>query len=88
VVLITKFHELKRLMSAQPIANQGSWFAIDMISGLWVKHMLHPVEADFGISISCFRTGKVPPRSGVCSPCALVGGRRPGDEQRQGVTTI
>jgi hypothetical protein len=52
MILMAKFYELKRLMGAESIADQNSWFVSGTISCLRIEHALHPAQADYNTGIA------------------------------------
>jgi hypothetical protein len=67
-------------MRAKVIIDQDSRSVIRPSSCLRVKYTLNPVQADGGVGISSFGTGKVPSRSGVSRPDASMCGCWPDNE--------
>ena len=52
-------------MWTKSIADQYSRPILRSILGLWVKHVLDPVQADSRIRIPCLGMAKMPSRSGI-----------------------
>jgi hypothetical protein len=72
-------------MSAESITDQELRPITHSISSLWIKHMLHLVQADVRIYISRLRAGKVPSGRGVSGPRTSMGGSRPDNKRTQGL---
>jgi hypothetical protein len=70
-------------MRAKVITDQDSRPVIRSSPCLRVKYTLNPVQADGGVRLSSFRTGKVPFRSGMSGPGASMCGCWPDDERME-----
>ena len=70
-------------MRAKAITDQDSRSVMRPGLCLRVKYTLNPVQADGGVGISGFGTGKVPSRGGVSHPGASMCGCWPDDERME-----
>jgi hypothetical protein len=81
IVFITELQDLERFVGGKAIADQNLKPAIGPVSGLAVMDVLNAIQTNCVVDVSCFRAGKVPPRSERCRPCVTMCRCWPDDER-------
>lgn len=67
-------------MGAKPIVDQDPWLVIRPGFRQRIKHVLYPVQANFGVGVSSFGTRVVPTRGLVGCPGTSMGGGWPDNQ--------
>jgi hypothetical protein len=67
-------------MGPEPIIDENPWLVARSRFRPRIKHVLYPVQANFGVGISSFRTRVVPTRGLVGGPSTSMSGSWPDNE--------
>jgi hypothetical protein len=79
VILKTESQDFQRFVHRKAIADKNPRLTIRSRFGKRVKHMLNPVQTNFGVGISSFGAGEVSSRGGVRGPGASMRDSGPDD---------